>query len=488
MPSAEPTRTRSTAVRGLIGVALIAVPVVLIVIGLSVGTVHHRGPAAAAPTAPSPVDPFSRLLFALPVILAACYLAGAAARRLSQPPVIGEIVAGVLLGPSLLGAVWPAAQQRLFPAEVVGAINTLSQLGLIFFMYLIGAEINLDVVRRRGVTAVTVSQVSIALPMLSGIVLAFGMYPSLGGDVGFLGFALFIAVAMSVTAFPVLARILSDHGIIDTPLGALALTCAAIGDVAAWCLLTVVIAISQRNSTGQALVAVALSVAFAAAMVFAVRPVLARWFGRLSDAAVLPTLLAGAMLSALATNEIGIHPIFGAFLFGVITPRTAPAAIRAAARMESVTVALLLPLFFVYTGLHTRFGLLASNGQLWAWCALITVVAMLGKWGGTTAAARLTGVGWRESLSLGALMNCRGLTELVVLNVGLQLQVISPTVFAMLVIMTLVSTVATAPALSVIDRYGRAGADPAGSPAAGTPTDPPPTTDSSQMDRTGRNP
>jgi Kef-type K+ transport system membrane component KefB len=463
MNSATQVRSRSGTVRGrsdtvrgiLVGAVLVAVPVGLIVIMLGFGPAESHGPASTVPVAPGPVDSYPRLLVALPVILAACYLAGMLFRRLRQPAVIGEIIAGVMLGPSLLGLVWPSAFHWLFPGNVVATVNTLAQFGLIFFMYLVGAEINLDAVRKRGVTAITVSQVSIALPMLTGIVLALALYPPFGGRVGFLGFALFIAVSMSVTAFPVLARILTDRGLADTPLGALALACAAIGDVAAWCLLAVVIAISHNGSAAGVFVTIALTAAFAASMVLVVRPLLAWGIGRVSEPAVLPIMLAGIMLSALATNDIGIHPIFGAFLFGVIAPRSAPTAKRAAGKMESVTVTLLLPLFFVYTGLHTRFGLLGSSARLWAWCALIVAVAILSKWGGTTAAARLTGIGWRESFSLGALMNCRGLTELVVLSLGLQLRVISPTVFAMLVIMTLVSTVATAPGLSVIARFRR---------------------------------
>jgi Kef-type K+ transport system membrane component KefB len=343
----------------------------------------------------------------------------------------------------------------LFPSDVVATINTLAQLGLIFFMYLIGAEINLDVVRQRGVTAMTVSQASIAVPLLAGIALAFAMYPSFGGGVSFPVFAIFTAVSMSVTAFPVLARILTDRGLANTPLGALALACAAIGDVAAWCLLAMVTAISRNRPATEIFVTIVLVAVFAAAMVVVVRPVLARLVSRMSESAVLPVMLAGIMLSALATNQMGVHPIFGAFLFGVIAPRSAPVMKRAAGKIESVTVTLLLPLFFVVTGLQTRFGLLGQSGRLWAWCALIVAVAVLSKWGGATAAARLTGVGWQESLSLGALMNCRGLTELIVLSLGLQLRVISPTVFAMLVIMTLVSTIATTPGLSAIARFGR---------------------------------
>jgi K+:H+ antiporter len=452
---ARPVRTG----RGvLLGTAFTVAAAGLILAALAFGTARNPGsPAAAAPPAAGPADPYPRLLIALPVILAACHLLGALFRRIGQPAVIGEIVAGVMLGPSLLGLVWPAGFHWLFPANVASVVNTLAQIGLIFFMYLVGAELDSAVVRRRGVTAMAVSQAGLALPMLSGVVLAAFLYPVFGGRVGFLGFALFLAVAMSVTAFPVLARILTDRGIARTPLGALALTCAAVGDVAAWCLLAAVVAIARGGSSTRVVATVALAVAFAAAMAVIVRPLLARWIGALSESLTLPALLAGIMLSALATNEIGIHPIFGAFLFGAIMPRSAPGMRQAAERMESVTLTLLLPLFFVYTGLQTRFGLLGSSGRLWAWCALITAVAMVAKLGSTSAAARLTGLGWRDALSLGALMNCRGLTELVVLGVGLQLKVISPTVFAMLVIMTVVSTAATAPALSAIARFRRTG-------------------------------
>jgi Kef-type K+ transport system membrane component KefB len=468
LSGATPSAGRPRAVRGLlVGAALVAVPAALIVAVLGFGSARRPGQALKATAAHALTGPYPRLLIALPVILAACYLAGMAFRRLGQPAVIGEIVAGVMLGPSLLGLVWPAAYRGLFPPDVVGTINTLAQLGLIFFLYLIGAEISLGMVRRRGITAAAVSQAGIALPMLAGAGLAFWLYPPFGDGVGFLDFALFIAVSMSVTAFPVLARILSDRGLTDTPLGALALTCAAIGDVAAWCLLALVTAISRGGPAAGVLVTIGLTAAFAAAMALLVRPLLAWWLPRVPEAAVLPIMLGGVMLSALATSEIGIHPIFGAFLFGLIAPRSAPAVQQAGEKMRSVTLTLLLPLFFVSTGLSTRFGLLGSSGRLWAWCALIVAVAVVSKWGATTVAARATGVGLRESLSLGALMNCRGLTELIVLNLGLQLGVISPTVFAMLVIMTLVSTIATAPGLALIARLRRGPGDPADE-AAGT--------------------
>ncbi|GAB3726476.1 hypothetical protein GCM10027598_45380 [Amycolatopsis oliviviridis] len=455
MESAARERTgRTTLRRVLVGTMLIAVPAVVVVVVLGLGSAYEPVAGTAAKAASAGPDTYARLLVALPVILGACYLAGVLAKRLGQPPVIGEIVAGILLGPSLFGLVWPGAFGWLFPGGVVSAINILAQLGLIFFMYLVGSEIDLDAVRKRGFTAATVSQVSIALPMVSGIVLALGMYPVFGGDVGFLPFGLFIAVSMSVTAFPVLARILTDRGISKTPLGALALTCAAVDDVAAWCLLAVVVAVSQGGAPSEVFLTVGLTLVFVVLMLYVVRPLLVKVLARVPEPAVLAILLGGIMLSALATNEIGIHALFGAFLFGVIAPRKDPVVARAAGKLGSVTLTLLLPLFFAYTGLHTEFSLLGS-GSLWLWTLAVTAVAVFGKWAGSTTAARLTGVGWRESLSLGALMNCRGLTELVVLNVGLQLKVISPTVFAMLVIMTLVSTIATAPALTLIAKFGK---------------------------------
>ncbi|MGW5053456.1 cation:proton antiporter [Actinokineospora sp. NPDC004072] len=430
-----------------LGAALVAAPAALAVVALGLGPDGHGSVAAPAPSA---LDPYPRLLLALPVILAACFLTGALFRRIGQPAVIGEIVAGVLLGPSLLGAVWPAAFAWLFPAPVVGTINAIAQLGLVFFMFLVGAEFTPGALRGRGFTATMVVQVNLAVPILTGVLLAFWLYPDHGGGVGFVGFALFLGVAMSATAFPVLARVLSERGIADSPLGALALACAAVGDVVVWCLLALVVAVSGGGTPGGVLWTAALTAAFAAALL-ALRPALARLFAAVSEAAVLPILLGGLMLCALATDRIGVHPIFGAFLFGVVVPRV-PATARAAAKMESITVTLLLPLFFVHTGLQTTFGLLGS-AALWGVCAAVTAVAVVAKWGGTTATARLTGLGWRESLSLGALMNCRGLTELVVLTIGLKMGVISPTVFAMLVIMTLVSTIATAPALTAIDRF-----------------------------------
>ncbi|MET8102480.1 cation:proton antiporter [Streptomyces sp. NPDC005236] len=394
------------------------------------------------------------LLLALPVMMICCLLAGRLSGRLGQPPVIGDILTGIALGPSLLGAVWPTGQHWLFPDAMLPVINALAQLGLVLFMFLVGYELNLGHVRDRGRSAVLVSNVSIALPLLGGVLLAFAMYDRFAGrHVSFLTFALFIAVSMSITAFPVLARILTDRKIDRTPVGALSLTCAAIDDITAWCLLALVTALAKGGSPLSVLLTVALSLAFACAVWFALRPMLARGVERWpAGRSALPVVLSGILLGAFTTEWIGVHAIFGAFLFGAVVPRDNAVVASAVDKMRSLTLVMLLPLFFVQTGLRTEFRLLGADPTLWAWCALITGVAILAKWTGSTGAARLTGFGWQDAFSLGALMNCRGLTELVVLGVGLQLGVITPTVFTMLVVMTLLTTMLTAPALTLIDR------------------------------------
>ncbi|WP_034090836.1 cation:proton antiporter [Streptacidiphilus albus] len=404
------------------------------------------------------VSSTSRLFLVLSLIMVCCHVAGRLCRRLGQPPVIGEILTGIALGPSLLGAVWPSGQRWLFSAELLPVINALAQVGLVFFMFLVGYELNLGQVRSRGKAAALVSNVSVAVPMIGGILLALVMYGRFADPrIGFPAFALFIALSMSITAFPVLARILTDRKMDRTPIGSLALTCAAVDDITAWCLLALATALGRHTSATAVLTTVALTAVFISVMMYGLRPLLARLAERQPDrpgggTAFLLVLLAGILLASFATDWIGIHPMFGAFLFGAVVPRGA-AQTAAMEQVRGVTVVLLLPLFFVYSGLQTDFRLIGADPALWGWCALITAVAIVTKWAGSTGAARLTGLGWQESLSLGALMNCRGLTELVVLGVGLQLGIITPTVFAMLVVMTLVTTVLTAPGLTLIDRW-----------------------------------
>lgn len=397
-------------------------------------------------------DPLAGLLVAVPVVIGVCRLGALLFRRIGQPPVIGEITLGILLGPSLLGWISPEAQHWLFPAESLPYLSVLGNLGLLSFMFLVGLELDLSALRGHSRTAVVVSQAGIALPLGLGTLLALGMYDTFAPTgVDKLPFVLFIAVSMSITAFPVLARILTDRGLYATPLGSLAMACAAVDDVSAWCLLALVAAVGTSGSPEQAAMTALWSLVFVAAMMYLVRPVLARLVrraGRVAESTVLVVVFGGLCLSAFVTDGIGIHALFGAFFFGVVTPRGSRAVELSAARLRAFTVPVLLPLFFVSTGLRTDVSLLTGDTQQWLWAGAVFAVAVIGKWGGSTAAARLSGESWREAMSIGALMNCRGLTELVVLNVGLELGLIGPDLFTILVLMALITTALTSPALT----------------------------------------
>jgi Kef-type K+ transport system membrane component KefB len=406
-------------------------------------------------SAPSP-DPLPDLLIAVPVVIAACRAGAVLFRRLGQPPVIGEITLGILLGPSLLGWIAPSAQQWLFPPEVLPYLDVLGNLGLLAFMFLVGLELDLSALRGHSRSAVAVSQASIALPLALGSLLALGMYGTFAPEgVDRLPFVLFVAVAMSITAFPVLARVLTDRDLYTTRLGSLAMACAAVDDVTAWCLLAVVAAIGASGSPADAALTALWSLLFLVVMLKAVRPLLAKAAGRaarVGESVILVALFSGLCLSAYVTDGIGIHALFGAFLFGVATPRGSRLVEVSAARLRAFTVPVLLPLFFVSTGLKTDLGLLAGSPEQWLWLGAVLAVAAVGKWGGSTAAARLAGESWRDAMSIGALMNCRGLTELVVLNLGLQLGVISSSLFTVLVLMALITTAMTSPALTFFQR------------------------------------
>ncbi|MFI9627257.1 cation:proton antiporter [Streptomyces sp. NPDC052042] len=414
------------------------------------------------------------VLVAIPAAILACQAGASLVRRLGQPPVIGEIVVGILLGPSLLGWVWPEAQHWLFPESVLPFTSLLGQIGLLGFMFLVGLELDLGALRGVSRTAVAVSQFGMLVPLGLGALLAFPLYGHLAPDgVGFGPFTLFLAVSMSITAFPVLARILVDRGLYGTPLGALAMACAAVDDVAAWCLLALVVALSTSGSPFDAVTAAGLTLAFGALMVLVVRPLLARWAqvrsDRASDGMLMVLLFSGLSLCALMTDLIGVHTLFGAFLFGVATPRGHRRIEASAARLRAVVVPLLLPLFFVHTGLSTEIGALAADPVQWLWLAALLAVAVLGKWGGAAGAARLSGQSWRQSMSIGSLMNCRGLTELVVLSTGLELGVIGTELFTLLVLVALITTAVTAPAVGYFQRTKIPPPLPTPEPAHSTP-------------------
>jgi Kef-type K+ transport system membrane component KefB len=410
------------------------------------GAIATSATVQAAPK----VDVLYHLLIALVAIILLGRWLGKLFEKIHQPRVIGEMVAGIMLGPSLLGRVWPEGMAYVLPPEVAPALGVVAQLGVILYMFLIGLELNAEMLRSKAHATVAISHASILAPFLLGTALALWLYPPLSpAGVPFTSFALFMGVAMSITAFPVLARILTDRKIDKTELGVVALGCAATDDVTAWCLLAFVVGIAQAK-VGGAVQTIFLAMIYIGIMLAVLRPIAQRYFGH--GAKYTPPgrrsvwVLVALLLSALTAEGIGIHAIFGAFLLGAVIPHDSEVATDFRHKLEDVVKILLLPAFFAYTGMRTQIGLV-SGAEAWIACAVIILVATIGKFGGTLAAAWATGLPWRMGAALGVLMNTRGLMELIVLNIGLELGVISPKLFAMMVIMALVTTLATTPIL-----------------------------------------
>ena len=409
--------------------------------------------------------PLSRVLVQLLIVIALAQLAGRLCRRIGQPAVVGEIITGILIGPSLLGMFAPEAFAFVFPTDSLGALRMLSEVGVCFFMFVVGMELDLRQVQRNSHVAIAVSHVSIAFPYLLGVLLAYFLYSDLAGaGTSFISFALFMGIAMSITAFPVLARILQERGISQTFLGATAMTCAAVDDVTAWVILAFVVAVAGATGLASFALNALLVLAFIAIMVFLVRPALPLLLGRerltQEDPAssTLAFVICVVIVTALTTEVIGIHALFGAFLAGAMMPTTEGFRRRISGRIQSFCAVLLLPLFFAFTGLRTQIGLL-DDLEGWLMVLLITAVATLGKFGGSAAAARFTGMPWADSLKLGALMNTRGLMELVALNIGYDLGILSPRIFTMLVIMAVLTTMLTGPLLTLIGKQKYAAVD-----------------------------
>jgi len=407
-----------------------------------------EAPDAVAPNKSGPSHVLGHVLLTLIAVVALGQVLGRLLRRFGQPPVIGEILAGIMLGPSLLGRVWPDASAFLTPPEVAPFISVVAQLGVILYMFLVGLELNPAVLREGAGRTLAISHASMAVPFVAGAGLGLFFYPELAASgAAFTSFALFMGVAVSITAFPVLARILSDRKMQTTSLGVTALGAAAAGDVTAWCLLAFVIGIS-RAAVGNAVWTLVMAIGFVAIMLVVVRPLLGRWLRRFDEAPLTPAAMAVVFVlvlaSAAATDAIGVHALFGAFLMGAIIPHDSKLAHAFGHKLEDVVTVLLLPAFFASVGLRTQIGLI-SGLENWLICGLIILVATASKFGGTYAAARLAGIDSKNAAGLGALMNTRGLMELIVLNVGLEMNVISPTLFAMMVIMALATTAMTGP-------------------------------------------
>lgn len=417
------------------------------------------GPAGQTASGAAPAQASHSLLILvmqIAIVLAAARAVGWCFRRIQQPQVMGEMVAGILLGPSLLGWLAPDLFATVFPPGSVGLLGQVSQLGILLFMFLVGAELDPALLRSRSDTAIITSHVSIAAPMFLGTGLAFYLYPTLAPpDIPFHGFALFMGAAMSVTAFPVLARILTERNLLRTKIGAVTIACAAVDDVTAWCVLAGVIALVRSDGSLQSVaITVAGTTAYVGAMFALVRPALRRleryYHGRgFLTHDVLAVIFLVLLASAYTTEWLGIHALFGAFMAGAILPREGGFVRELSEKIQDVTVVFLLPIFFAATGLRTSIGLV-TGVDAWLICGLIIAVAVAGKFGGSTLAARTTGLSWREAGAVGILMNTRGLIELVFLTIGLELGILTPTLFTMMVLMALVTTFMATPVLEWI--------------------------------------
>ncbi len=455
--TSPPRSHRGRTLLGYLAMVAAAVGAFLLIRSYGLGLqAPDPGPASAfaAKTPKSSSDALMHVLVALIVVILAARALGALFTLLRQPAVIGEVVAGIMLGPSLLGRVAPGVSAYLLPLQVAPFLGVISQVGVILYMFLVGLELNTALLRSRTHASIAVSHASILTPFLMGAGLALYLYPKLSSsDVPFTVFALFMGVSMSVTAFPVLARILTDRKMQRSRLGAIALACAAVDDVTAWCLLAFVVSMAKAQP-GHVFLTVGLTGAYIAVMLLVVRPGVT-WFVRWHDRrgelrqSTMAVVFVGLLLSALATESIGIHALFGAFLLGAMVPQDSKLAEDVIAKLEDIVVVLLLPAFFAFTGMRTQIGLVSGVDQ-WLVCGAIVLCASVGKFGGSAVAARLTGLDWRQSSALGVLMNTRGLMELIVLNVGLDLGVLSPTLFAMMVIMALLTTFATTPVLHLL--------------------------------------
>ncbi|MCG9792184.1 cation:proton antiporter [Flavobacterium algicola] len=401
-------------------------------------------------------DPLAILLAQIVMIILTARLFGWIFKKIGQPTVIGEIIAGIVLGPSLVGMYFPEFSAALFPAASLGNLKFLSQIGLILFMFVIGMELDMKVLKNKASEAIVISHASIIIPFAMGIGLSYFVYDQFAPvGVEFLSFSLFMGIAMSITAFPVLARIVQERGIHKTRLGAIVITCAAADDITAWCLLAVVIAIVKAGDFVGSLYVISLALVYVLAMIFIVKPFLKRIGDLYAEKENIGKPLIAIfflilIMSSYATEVIGIHALFGAFMMGAIMPDISKFRMIFIEKIEDVAVILLLPLFFVFTGLNTQVGLI-NDAYLWKITGAIIAVAVIGKFIGSALAAKFVGQNWHDSLTIGALMNTRGLMELIVLNIGLELKVLTPEVFTMMVIMALVTTFMTGPALDLLN-------------------------------------
>ncbi len=400
--------------------------------------------------------PLAMLLMQVFSVILIARFFGWICRRIGQPPVIGEIMAGIILGPSLFGILFPGFSEFLFPISSIPNLKLVSQIGLILFMFIVGMELDLSVLKNKMNTAIVISYASILFPFALGLGLAYFIYDNLApAGIGFIEFGLFMGIAMSITAFPVLVRIVQEKGLKNTPAGIIAIACAAADDITAWCILAAIIAIAKGGSLIDTALRVLLIAAYVLIMLRVVQPLLQNLYERYGDGRRNKSITAISFLvlliSAFTTEILGIHALFGAFLAGLIMPDNLAFRKIFIGKIEDVSTILFLPLFFVLTGLRTQINLL-DNFYLSGICAIVVLLAVTGKFIGSAFAARFVGQNWHDSLVIGALMNTRGLMELVVLNIGYDLGIISKELFSIMVCMALITTIMTGPVLDLINR------------------------------------
>jgi Kef-type K+ transport system membrane component KefB len=396
-----------------------------------------------------------RLLLQIIIIIAATQIMGWVFKKIGQPAVVGETIAGIVLGPSLLGLLFPNVFHFIFPVESLPNLRFLSQIGLILFMFIIGMELDIGLLKKQAFEALIISHASIIIPFTLGVFLSYYLY-SMYGQTDFVAFALFMGIAMSITAFPVLARIIRDRKLTGTRLGNLAISCAASDDVTAWCILAILIALVRSGSGANGLLVIGMLILFVFVMAGPVRWILIKIQeaydkGKIPHNGLMAIMFTVLLFSSWCTEVIGIHALFGAFLAGIVIPKKENMQKRIIDRISDVSMVMLLPLFFVYTGLRTNAGLL-NTSALWISFGLILVCAVVGKFGGSTLVAKALGQNWNDSLSIGALMNTRGLMELIVLNIGYDMGILSTEIFSMMVLMALITTMMTSPVLDWIGK------------------------------------
>lgn len=407
--------------------------------------------------------PLTTLLFQIIVILMAVRLFSYLFKYIGQPGVIGEIVAGIVLGPSVLGLVSPDFFHTLFPPESLTNLELLSQIGLVLFMFVIGMDVDFSILKNKMNETLVISHAGIIVPFFLGIVSSFWIYEEYAaGTTDFLPFALFIGISMSITAFPVLARIIQERNMTKTPIGVLSIASAANDDVTAWCLLAIVIAVAKAGSFMSALYTVGITILFIGLMFGIVRPFLKKIGELYANSEVINKSFVGfifliLLISAVSTEIIGIHALFGAFIAGVVMPVNIGFRKVMMEKVEDVALVFFLPLFFAFTGLRTEIGLI-NTPELWGICVLLIFIAILGKLGGCTVAARLVGESWKDSFTIGTLMNTRGLMELVALNIGYEMGVLPPEIFVILILMALTTTFMTTPLLKFVEKVFKSAA------------------------------